>query len=430
MENSRLNELAPYDNPPVEDRVRALMCGDEEGQVQVIAPESALIDPAPLRASTARDLRNIPTAEDERICAVPGFYKVPSVVHQSLMHKSTVALATEIPGQYVRATGAELKQMCANHASFEAEFCEALAATPTDTAGDIEDINRAVETFTTRRIEARLDETLAIPPLPETAQRIVALQGEENFDLDDMVTIVEADPAISARIMGWANSSFYGTSTPSKTLNDAIMRVLGFDLVFNMALGMSIGASLNLPKSHVSGASPYWLDAVYSAATTEALARQVPQAKRPNPGTCYLAGLLSNFGTLVIGHVFPPQYEAICRMQEANPQVGYPAIDQHVLLVNREVIAATLLEQWGLPDEITTAVRFQNVGDYNGAHAPYVHLLRVAQDLLCHGVTGLHDDSLLTLENLELSDAAIVDVAEVIRESQEELGELAHALER
>ena len=339
-----------------------------------------------------------------------------------------MALATETPGQYVRATGAELHQMCLTHASFEAEFCERLESTPGDPAHDEENIYKAIETFTARRIEARLDETLVIPPLPETARRIIELQQDPSVELSDLVAIIEADPSIAARIMGWANSAFYGSSTPSKTLNDAIMRVLGFDLVFNMALGLSIGDSLHLPKSHVSGASPYWFDAVYSGAIMEALAQKMPADGRPNPGTCYLAGLLSNFGTLVIGHVFPPQYETICQLQEANPDTAYPFIDQHVLLVNREVIAATLLELWELPDEITTAVRFQNVADYNGAHASYVHLLALAQELLRHGPAQLDQNCQKIVRELGINDDDLLEIAEVISQSQDELDELAQTM--
>ncbi|MEE4280999.1 MAG: HDOD domain-containing protein [Pseudomonadales bacterium] len=423
-----VDQMPLYPNPPGEQRVRALFCSDNKGQIQVVAPEIALVDPEPIRVSTARDVRHVPQAENASVCAIPGFYGFPSIVDSQLKEKSVIALATEVPGQYVRATGAQLHQMCLNHASFETQFTSALTGTPANREQDQQDIERAVLSFTARRIEARLDETLAIPPLPETAQRIIALAEDPMFDLNDIVTIIESDPAIAARIMGWANSAFYGTPTPSKTLNDAIMRVLGFDMVFNMALGMAIGDSLNLPESHVSGASPYWLDAVYSAATVEALSRQAAKDKQINPGTAYLTGLLSNFGTLVVGHVFPPQYASICRIQEANPSIGYPEIDQHVLHVNREVLAATLLELWDLPEEITTAVRFQNVGGYVGEHQDHVALLRLAQDLLCYGPDGLHEDSLATATQMGISELSISEVAEVILSAQNELSDLAFSL--
>ena len=235
--------------------------------------------------------------------------------------------------------------------------------------------------------------------------------------------------------MGWANSAYYGSNVPAKSISDAIMRVLGFDLVFNMALGMSIGASLALPKSHVSGASPYWLDSVYRAATMEALARQFPKQEAPDPGTCYLIGLLSNFGTLVMGHVFPPQYTTICQIQEANPKLPHHFIDQHVMGLNREVIASTLLEQWDVADEITNAIRFQYTPNYVGDHQLYTHLIALTIELLQQqmepdGSQPIDPHLTEWAVTLGICEHGLQEVVEVIHTSQQELSSLAKALEK
>ena len=212
------------------------------------------------------------------------------------------------------------------------------------------------------------------------------------------------------------------------------MRVLGFDTVFNMAIGLAIGGTLNLPKSEVSGASPYWLDAVYTAATAEALACQADKAHRPNPGTAYLTGLLSNFGTLVLGHVFPPQYATICRIQEANPKIHHSHIDLHVLSLNREIVAATLMELWEVPEEVTTAVRFQHVSDYLGEHQAYVNLLVLARTLLKEAMSeefeslDLKPDWLDKAQQLNIDEPGLREVLTTIRRSKEDLGALAQLM--
>lgn len=422
--------LPSYDNPPEEARVRALICSDDKGQIQVIAPESAIVDPTPINEATARTVRGLPTAPEQPVCAIPGFYQMPSVVHSELKHLNAVALATEVPGRYVRASGVKFQELCSNHVSYEAQFNKHLAGTPASTADDIASIERAVDEFTLRRIEARLDETLHIPPLPDAARRLLALRGDPNFDLADLVSIVETDPSLAARIIGWANSPLYKTPNPVNSLGDAIMRVLGFDTVFNMALGLAVGSMLNLPASHVSGASPYWLTAVYSAAAMEALGHQV-EAQQPDTGACYLAGLLSNFGTLVLGHVFPPQYEQICRIQEANPHLHHTHVDQHVLGLNREVVAASLMELWEVPEAVRTAVRFQHVQDYTGEHETYVHLLRLAHKLIEAPLPDepaaivLPPDWLDCADRAGVSEHGLMLVAETLRSSKAELGDLA-----
>ncbi len=419
--------LPVYDDPPPAERVRGLLCSDGSGQLQVVVPERALVEPARLQALTEREVRALPPDGDKPVCAIPGFYGIPSVVHTRLKHRPRLALATEVPGRYVRITGPQLCELCAEQDVFDAQFPEEMTSTPASADEDVADIHKAVSSFTERRIRDRLDDTLHIPPLPEAAQRIVALQRNPNCELKDLVRIVETDPAIAARIMGWANSARYGLPEPVQTLEAAIMRCLGFDMVFNMALGMALGATLNLPRSHVTGASNYWLEAVYRAAVGEALAHQFTAAEpgeKPNPGTCYLIGLLANFGTLVLGHVFPPQYDTICRMQEANPHICHTYIDQHVLSLNREVLAARLFKQWELPDVVSESIRNQAVESYSGPYQQHVQIMQLARHLVTRGEA--HSCEAL-IDTLGLAQHAVDEVLRVIEESREDLGDLARA---
>ena len=159
----------------------------------------------------------------------------------------------------------------------------------------------------------------------------------------------------------------------------------------------------------------------------EALAHQVQTQDKPNPGTAYLAGLLANFGTLVLGHVFPPQYETICRIQESNPQVHHTYVDQHVLTLNREVIAASLLELWELPDEVTTALRYQFVENYNGEHKTFVNLLTTSHKMLDYVETDSSSDLTKLCEELEMDWDGVESVIETLRSSRDELGEIARS---
>src|SRR5690606_20465448 len=71
---------------------------------------------------------------------------------------------------------------------------------------DSSEIDHAVKTFTARRIQQRLDETVEIPPLTRTAQRIIKLRANPNATIDDVTAVVETDPALAAQVMRWASS--------------------------------------------------------------------------------------------------------------------------------------------------------------------------------------------------------------------------------
>ena len=65
-------QLEPYLNPPAEARLRAIIMADDLGEVQVIAPEAAMLDVEAIRAATGRQLRARAYEHDSPISAVPG----------------------------------------------------------------------------------------------------------------------------------------------------------------------------------------------------------------------------------------------------------------------------------------------------------------------------------------------------------------------
>jgi HD-like signal output (HDOD) protein len=381
-----------------------------------------------LRAVTGRALRARPYLVEEPTSAVPGAYGLPLVVEESLLDQGKLALATSESGSFVQAKGSDLLDPDLSVVS--GRFTHTIGAEPTsDQRGDdLAQIGVTLSRFTAQRLQERLDQTLHIPPLPEAARRIVALQSDPNFDLADLVRIVETDPSIAARIMGWSNSAFYNPQPPASTIDDAVMRVLGFDTVMSMALGMALGQTLRLPETQVRGLPTFWLEAVFTAAAMEALARQMPRAERPASGLCYLTGLLANFGTLVVGHVFPHQYVTICALQEANRHLSHTFVDQYVLQMPREVLTAALLECWSLPEAVTDAVRFQYLEDYQGANATYARLLRLTRKLL--GNQGLADQppelpDEPELTALGLTQESLSAVLRLLNESSAQLDDLA-----
>ncbi|HAG20448.1 MAG TPA: histidine kinase, partial [Pseudomonas sp.] len=115
--------------------------------------------------------------------------------------------------------------------------------------------------------------------------------------------------------------------------------------------------------------------------------------QRPEPGLSYLAGLLHNFGYLVLAHVFPPHFSLICRHLEANPHLSHGHVEQHLLGITREQIGAWLMRLWGMPEELAAALRFQNDPGYDGEDAAYPNLVCLAVRMLRNRGIGSGPDA-------------------------------------
>lgn len=370
---------------------KSLILQDTQGRVQVVIPANCLLDIDAANKQLGRTMRATSSGElraffdKHQLASVPALPKLGgmvTLVDERLLTQEVVLLdsgADELlevnRDDFAHlVSDAVVGDVCMPLADLEARLKQ---------VNDVESqITQSVKTFTTKRIRQRLEETLELPPLPETAQRIIKLRVDPNADISDLANIVETDPSLAAQVVSWASSPYYSAPGKIKSIHDAIVRVLGFDMVLNLALGLALGKTMNMPKDGPNGASPYWQQAVYTAATVEGLVTAIAREHRPGFGMAYLSGLLHNFGWLVLAEVFPPHFSVICRYMEANTHVPPHLVEFHVLGVTREHLASWLMQLWSMPEEVVVALTHQNSPDCDMEHGEYAKLLFVAQRLL------------------------------------------------
>jgi len=242
--------------------------------------------------------------------------------------------------------------------------------------------NAEIASLTARRIEQRLGKKLEIPPLSLTAQKVLQLRANPDAHLDQLTAIIETDPALAAQVMSWAASPVYATPGKICSVEDAIVRALGFDMVMNLALGLALGKKFSLPRQLQHDNTSHWKQALYNATVIEGLIRLMPREQRPEPGLAYLAGLLHNFGYLLLAYLFPPHFTLIQQQLADNPNSSSREIEQQILGMTRDDICVSLMHTWNMPEELTTAIAQQHNPDYNGPHAEYAQLVQLANMLL------------------------------------------------
>lgn len=53
------------------------------------------------------------------------------------------------------------------------------------------------------------------------------LRVDPEVTIDEITSVVETDPALAAQVMSWASSSYYAAPSKIRSVEDAIVRVLG-----------------------------------------------------------------------------------------------------------------------------------------------------------------------------------------------------------
>ncbi|MFB9886346.1 HDOD domain-containing protein [Balneatrix alpica] len=367
---------------------RVVILEDSKGKVLVLLPEHQLLHLVLLNRFSERPLRALAFEQCRRVF-VPALlqqpsmlqklFKLPVILDHSLSKADSLDVFEPISGQRF-LLDASLYSDHAQVFRFAIDPSQLKARLPE--GNDEQVIVQAVDKFTSLRMQERLQDTLEIPPLPGTAKQIINLCSDPEAGINALVPVVEADPSLAAQVISWAASPYYAAPGKIQSVKDAIVRVLGYDLVMNLALGLALSRTLQVPEEAPRGFSPYWKQAVCAATAIEALVKLMPPALRPSAGLSYLSGLLHNFGYLVMAHVFPPHFGLLCRSLECNPNITPPLVEQQLLGISREQIGAWLLQAWQLPDEVCVAMRHQHDGEYQGPHSVYANLLHLTLGLL------------------------------------------------
>ena len=152
----------------------------------------------------------------------------------------------------------------------------------------------------------------ALPILPLAVQDLLEAISNEEVDIDRLSSIIEKIPALSARMVGITNSSYFGSASQITSVKEAIVRALGLKIARNLALALSLSQPLN--QNHCPGFSPgtYWLGALPTAHASRQLSPAVSKVTEPlAPDTAYLYGLLRNLGLLLMVFLFPTEMEQV-----------------------------------------------------------------------------------------------------------------------
>jgi len=229
----------------------------------------------------------------------------------------------------------------------------------------------------------------ALPPLPGNALRIVELAADPLADAEKLSAIVELDPLLTMQIIRWASSPFYGNRGNINSVHDAIVRVLGFNFVMDLALGLSILAPLKCPKEGPIGTRMFWTHALASTRLMKRLADQLPSQEGFTQQELFLAGLLHNIGFPLFGHQFPEEFKHLLALITINPNLAIFNMENFALGVNHAEIGAWLMNAWSMPRILTNIVYHHHNPCYRGENYR-LNLLTFLSDSLL-GRIGIGD---------------------------------------
>lgn len=264
-----------------------------------------------------------------------------------------------------------------------------------------------------------------LPSPPGVAARVVALSGDPNTGFAQVEEVIKLDPAISAKLLRLANSSFYSRGLKIENLHQAIAQ-FGLSGTLIIALTFSLIKTSNNERG--LDYNRLWLRSLAAASICKRLSRMCRAGAHES---FYLAGLLQDIGVLAINSVRPEIYER--DIETPVQHAALAAAEQNALGVDHSEVGAWLLEHWQFPRVYVESTRTSHsIESIDNSRKMPVLSTCVAVSSYLADLWSLPNVSLpaelgsIITSQLELKD---VDIQRLLEETQAELADVAGLFE-
>lgn len=267
-----------------------------------------------------------------------------------------------------------------------------------------------------------------LPAFPRAVQDVLDLLRKPNIELAQLARAIEADAALTMRVLRTANSPFYGSRAGIATVRNAC-RVLGVHALRNVAIAML--ALQQFPADAPSGLPrrELWRHCTAVAAAARFLAQRLGR----DADMAYTAGLLHDIGRMALDACFPDAYAQVLARRNSGSISLYDA-ELAVFGMDHAAVAAELTRVWQLPEAIIAAVGAHHP-EYAGspdAYGDVVHLADIVCKALRLGSSGelaVVTDEAQVLQRLGVTcDAVDAWIPEINVQIQAALAELGSTL--
>ncbi len=298
-------------------------------------------------------------------------------------------------------------------------------------------------------LEKLIKKDIKLPSPPAIAIQILEVVKKDDSSYADLGRIISADPALAAKTLRLANSSFYALPRKIESIDKAIS-IMGINALKNIALSFVIAQDLKGVSHNGFDFDLFWKRAVTAAIGADLF---TALAGGRNDDT-FVTGLLQDIGILVMYLCRPDDYMAVLDEKKAAEQTIH-VIEKSVFGFDHQEVGSEILKDWGLPENIWIPIRFHHekesasdgygtvidaltVSDkissvYHGLNSvdkieDLKKVLRIKYGLenrkIEHLVDSVAEKSIEMLALFDIDPGTIRPYSQILQEANEELGRL------
>jgi len=211
-----------------------------------------------------------------------------------------------------------------------------------------------------------------LPSLPAIASQILELTALEEVPLVDVIDLITQDIGLSAKILKVANSAFYNFPQKIGSVQQAVS-LLGVNAVRSLVLSFSFLSMGQEKEFRQFDYTTFWEQSLVAASAARLIAEQTG---RIDPEEMFSHALLQNVGQLIFALTLPDRYDQILQQQLTGSRQTDIELEEEFLGLSHTVSGEEVARIWGLPESITTSIRYHHTPTHYQGDNPH-HALAV-----------------------------------------------------
>lgn len=220
-----------------------------------------------------------------------------------------------------------------------------------------------------------------LPTLPRIVLKITELVNNPKSSARDLAGVITDDQVLTARLLKFVNSSFYGFPRNISTATDAVV-LLGFDAIRNLLLTTSMfDLFSNKNKENELKREKMWDHSLGCAVAAKVIGNYM---RYDNLEELFVSGLLHDIGKIVEMLFLPDDFAGVVSMVE-NKNILMLAAEDHVLGYTHADVGKLLAERWNLPSKLVTVIACHHQPVLAGRFSKEAAIVHLA-DILCRAM--------------------------------------------
>lgn len=202
-----------------------------------------------------------------------------------------------------------------------------------------------------RTIAENVRSVFSLPDIALQVNELISSGEANNCELEQ---IILHDPALTAKVLKFANSAYFGFSGKIETVSRATS-LIGHKELRNLVIATSVTSTFEGISSDLIDMETFW----YHSVTCGVVARLFA-AYHKNKGQerFFIAGLLHAIGRLILVSQFPKKSAETLRFKDRGDHAITNA-EREIFGFTHAELGAELLKLWKLPPSIWKIIEFQ-----------------------------------------------------------------------